>query len=63
MANITMAIISVYIMISRTDIQIARVFPFNYIRKFSVWMGLKFDLVFGKIRGFIGKFRKKEKDK
>ena len=61
MANITMAVISVYIMISRTDIQIGRVFPFNYIKKFSDLIGLKFDLVLEKIKGFFGKFRKKDK--
>ncbi len=59
MANITMAIISVYIMISRTDIQIARVFPFNYIKKFSDWLGSKINLAILKIKGFINKFRKK----
>jgi lipopolysaccharide export system permease protein len=31
MANLTMGMISIYIMISRTDIQIKKTFPFNYI--------------------------------
>ena len=31
MANITMGMISIYIMISRTDVQIKKTFPFNYI--------------------------------
>lgn len=35
MANLTMGLISIYIMISRTDIQIKKTFPFNYINK--VW--------------------------
>jgi len=40
MANLTMGLISVYIMISRTDIQIKKTFPFNYINK--AWKRIEF---------------------
>lgn len=53
MANITMGLISIYIMISRTDIQIKKTFPFNYIHK--VWKQIKIYLSNIKI------FKKKEK--